>query len=264
MNIEKICNETREIIKDVGKFLKKEISNIKAENVELKGYNDFVTYVDKTSEQRLVDALSKLISGSGFIVEEKTTNIKGKEYTWIIDPLDGTTNYIHSVPLFAISVALTKNNKTILGVVYEINLDECFYAFEGGGAFLNDNKINVSKVAKLKDSLLATGFPNVNYSHLEKYMKHLEYLFRNTHGVRRLGSAATDLAYVACGRYDGFYEYNLSPWDVAAGAYIVEQAGGKVSDFKGGKNYVYGKEIIATNNFIFEELLDTTTKYFIK
>ncbi|MDD5571546.1 MAG: inositol monophosphatase, partial [Bacteroidales bacterium] len=167
-----------------------------------------------------------------------------------------------SVPLFAISVALTKNDKTILGIVYEVNLDECFYAFEGGGAFLNSKKISVSKVEKLKDSLLATGFPNVNYSRLENYMKHLEFLFGNTHGVRRLGSAATDLAYVACGRYDGFYEYDLSPWDVAAGAFIAEQAGGKVSDFKGGDNFIFGKEIIASNNLIFREFLEITKKYF--
>ncbi|MDD5569819.1 MAG: inositol monophosphatase, partial [Bacteroidales bacterium] len=145
MNLESICTEARGIIKDVGIFLKNEISNIKAENIELKGYNNFVTYVDKTSEQLLTNALGKLLPDSGFIVEEKTTDIKGKEYTWIIDPLDGTTNYIHSVPLFAISIALTKNDKTILGVIYEINLNECFYAFEGGGAFLNDNKISVSK-----------------------------------------------------------------------------------------------------------------------
>lgn len=262
MNLESICTEARGIIKDVGIFLKNEISNIKAENIELKGYNNFVTYVDKTSEQLLTNALGKLLPDSGFIVEEKTTDIKGKEYTWIIDPLDGTTNYIHSVPLFAISVALTKNDKTILGIVYEINLDECFYAFEGGGAFLNSKKISVSKVEKLKDSLLATGFPNVNYSRLENYMKHLEFLFGNTHGVRRLGSAATDLAYVACGRYDGFYEYDLSPWDVAAGAFIAEQAGGKVSDFKGGDNFIFGKEIIASNNLIFREFLEITKKYF--
>ena len=242
MNIEIICKEVCEISREVGAFLKSEIRNIKSENIEVKDYNSFVTYVDKTSEKKIIDSLSKLIDNAGFLAEENVANKKGTEYNWIIDPLDGTTNYIHSVPLYAISIALMKNDKTILGVVYEPNLDECFYATENNGAFLNNNLIKVSKTEKLKDSLLATGFPNVDYSRLEDYMKHLKHIFENTHGVRRLGSAATDLAYVACGRYDGFYEYNLSPWDVAAGAFIVKQAGGFVTDFNHGENYIFGKK----------------------
>jgi myo-inositol-1(or 4)-monophosphatase len=143
----------------------------------------------------------------------------------------------------------------VLGVIYEINLDECFYAFENGGAFLNGKKISVSSVAKLSDSLLATGFPYSNYERMTPFMEVFDYCLRNTHGLRRLGSAAADLAYVACGRFEGFYEYGLNAWDVAAGVIIVKEARGKVSDFSGGKNSVFGKEIIACNSNVFEEFL---------
>ncbi len=150
----------------------------------------------------------------------------------------------------------------ILGVIYEINLDECFYAWEGSKAFLNGKEIHVSKAASLADSLIATGFPYYDYSKMENYMKLFNYFMKHTHGLRRLGSAATDLAYVACGRFDGFYEYSLQPWDVAAGAFIVKQAGGKVKDFNGNNNYIFGKEIVAGNGECFDEFLNTVKEHF--
>jgi myo-inositol-1(or 4)-monophosphatase len=149
----------------------------------------------------------------------------------------------------------------VLGVVYEINQKECFYAWEGSEAFLNKQIIKVSNCGQIKDSLLATGFPYYDYSRLENYMELFTYFLKNSHGLRRMGSAAVDLVYVACGRFEGFYEYGLRPWDVAAGAFIVQQAGGKVSDFKGGSNYLFGKEIIASNNGIYNEFLKLTQKY---
>ncbi|MCB0571265.1 MAG: inositol monophosphatase, partial [Phaeodactylibacter sp.] len=162
-------------------------------------------------------------------------------------PLDGTTNFLFQIPVFSISVALQQEGRSVLGIVYEINRQECFYAWLGGGAFLNGRPIRVSSRAPLEKTLLATGFPYYDYRRMAPFFKVLEHFMRHTRGIRRLGSAAVDLAYVACGRYDGFFEYSLNPWDVAAGAFIVQEAGGVVSDFNGGGNYLNGGEIIAAN-----------------
>lgn len=262
MDLKKLCDEVCILVREVGGFIRTEGKIFSASSIEHKGHNDLVSYVDKTAERKLVDGLFELLPEAGFITEEKTSGIKGKTWNWIIDPLDGTTNFIHGVPCYSISIALTKGKELVLGVVYEINLDECFYAFENGGAFLNGNKISVSSTGKLKDSLLATGFPYSNYSRMKEYMEVFDYLMHNTHGLRRLGSAAVDLAYVACGRFEGFYEYGLNSWDVAGGALIVKEAGGKVSDFSGGDNFVFGREMIACNDGVFEELLEVVKEKF--
>src|ERR1035437_3908233 len=242
IELDNLCQEVCQLTRKVGAFIRTEQIKFSSSSVEIKGKNDFVSYVDKSSEKQLVEVLSKLLPESGFIAEEGTSTKKGEIYNWIIDPLDGTTNFIHGIPCFAISIALMRNNELVLGVIYEINLDECFYAWEGSKAFMNEKKIQVSKAATLADSLIATGFPYYDYSKMDNYMKLFNYFMKHTHGLRRLGSAATDLAYVACGRFDGFYEYSLQPWDVAAGAFIVKQAGGNVTDFKGGTNFIFGKE----------------------
>jgi myo-inositol-1(or 4)-monophosphatase len=153
------------------------------------------------------------------------------------------------------------NNKPVLGVIHEVGLNEVFYASKNDKAYMNNKQISVSKIKHVKDSLLATGFPYYDYDRMEQYMNLMKEFMHVSHGLRRLGSAATDLAYVACGRFEGFFEYSLSPWDVAAGAFIIERAGGKISDFSGGNNYIYGQEILATNANIFEELLSYTMKY---
>lgn len=264
INLEDICHQVCELSREVGQFIRNESKQITVDLVEAKGKNDFVTYVDKTSEKKIVEGLLKILPEAGFIAEENTISIKGAVYNWIIDPLDGTTNFIHSLPCYAISIALAKNNVPVLGVVYEINLNECFYAWEGGNAYLNGKIISVSKAPKLADSLIATGFPYYNYNRLDEYMELFRYLMQTTHGLRRLGSAATDLAYVACGRFEAFYEYNLQPWDIAAGAIIVKQAGGRVTDFSGGNDFVFGKEIIASNHFIFKEFFSAVNKFFTK
>jgi myo-inositol-1(or 4)-monophosphatase len=260
-NYEKLCYQVCEISRNVGKFIVTEVNKIRNTDIETKGLNDFVTYVDKTSEQQLVKSLSEILPQAGFIAEENTSDRKGEEYNWIVDPLDGTTNFIHGLPCYSISIALKKHEQIVLGVVYEINQQECFYSWEGSNAYLNNKIIKVSNCERIKDSLLATGFPYYDYSRLDSYLELFTYFLKNSHGIRRLGSAAVDLVYVACGRFEGFYEYGLRPWDVAAGAFIVQQAGGKVSDFKGGENYIFGKEIVATNNGIFNEFLKLTQKY---
>ncbi len=250
MNLEKVCKQVVNLTESVGKFIISENNN-ELLKVEEKGLHDFVTYVDKTAEKKLVEGLSDILPEAGFIAEEGTSTKDGKTYKWIIDPLDGTTNYIHRITPYAISIALMENNEVVLGVVHELGLDECFYAWGNGSAYLNGKEIKVSEKNKIEDSLIATGFPYYDYKRIKPFLESLEFFMKNSHGVRRLGSAATDLAYVACGRFEAFYEYSLSPWDVAAGAFIVQQAGGKVCDFKGGSNYIFGKEIIATNEFVF-------------
>jgi len=262
INLQTLCQEVCLVSKQVGKFIRDERLRFTNEKIEVKGKNDFVSYVDKSSEKQIIEALTKLLPEAGFIAEEGTSDIKGKDYNWIIDPLDGTTNFIHGIPCFAISIALTRNEELVLGVVYEINLDECFYAWENSKAFMNGSEISVSGAPTLADTLIATGFPYYDYSRVDEFLQLLKYMMKNTHGIRRLGSAATDLAYVACGRFDGFYEYSLQPWDVAAGAFIVKQAGGKVTDFKGGSNFIFGKEIIAGNSKCFDEFSSAVKKYF--
>jgi len=209
-----------------------------------------VSYVDKTSEIQIINELEKLLPEAGFIAEEGTSDKRGERFNWIIDPLDGTTNYIHGLPIFSVSIALIDNDQIVSGVVYEVGHDECFYAWKNGGSFLNGQAIKVSERAEIGNALLATGFPYSDFSRLDTYVEMFKWAMINARGVRRLGSAAADLAYIACGRFDAFWEYDLKPWDVAAGALLVTEAGGKVTDYRGGNNYLFGKEIVATNKLI--------------
>lgn len=262
MNLQNITEEIIEVAKSVGEFIRNERKTFSYQTVEIKGLNDLVSYVDKTAEKRIVEHLSIIFPEAGFIVEEDTKS-GTKDYNWIVDPLDGTTNFIHGIPCFAISIALEYKGEILIGVVYEVAQDECFWAFKNGGAFLNGTKISVSERKVLSESLIATGFPIYNFSRLENYISTLTYLMKNTHGVRRIGAAAADLCYLACGRVDAFFEYNLNAWDIAAGAIIVKEAGGTVCDFSRSTNWLFGKEIIATNSVlseVFETLVQENFK----
>jgi myo-inositol-1(or 4)-monophosphatase len=231
------------------------------DKVETKGLHDFVSYVDKESERQIVKGLHDILPEAGFIAEEGTGAPKPGGLNWIIDPLDGTTNFIHGLPPYSISIALMDNDKIIVGVIYEVTLDECFYAWGNGKAYLNGKEIRVSEISEIDNALIATGFPYYDYNRITPFLHTMEHFMRHSHGLRRLGSAATDLAYVACGRFEAFYEYSLQPWDVAAGAFIVDQAGGRVNDFSGGKNYIFGKEIIASNIKINGAFTDIVSSY---
>ncbi|MCD6091102.1 MAG: inositol monophosphatase [Bacteroidales bacterium] len=244
-----------ELSKHIGHFLLQEIKTLKQSDVEEKGVHNLVTRVDKAAEKQIIENLSKLLPESGFLAEEGTSTKIGEEYNWIVDPLDGTTNFIHGVPLYSVSIALKRNDELVLGVIYEPNLDECFYTWKGAPSYLNEKEIHVSTILKVDHSLFATGFPYHDYDRLDSFLEFFVYMMKNSRGVRRLGSAAVDLAYVACGRYEGFYEYGLNPWDVAAGILLVQNAGGKVYDFAGGENYLFGEDIVAVNNTISEEFL---------
>lgn len=261
MNLEKLCDQVVDISRNTGLFIKNELKIFSQKHIEIKGIHNFVSYVDKAAEQQIVTNLSKILPEAGFIAEEGTGKPSDSGLNWVIDPLDGTTNFIHGLPPFAVSIALMDGDEIILGVIYEINLDECFWAFKGSKSYLNGTIISVSQTSTINDSLIATGFPYYDYDRMKPFFKTMEHFMRYSHGLRRLGSAATDLAYVACGRFEAFYEYSLQPWDVAAGVIIVQQAGGKVSDFSGKKNYIFGNEIIATNSNVFIEFQGVINKF---
>ena len=264
MNLEQLTLKTNDIVRQVGGFIKKELDQVKDTDIETKALNSLVSYVDKNAEIQLVKELQILLPEATFLTEEETIENKKGTYTWIIDPLDGTTNFLHQLPFFSISVALQKEGEIILGVVYEVNRSECFYAWKNGGAFLNGKKIQTKKTKHLQDTLIATGFPYYDFDKIPAYVEVLTFFIKNTRGIRRFGSAALDLAYVSCGRFDAFYEYSLNAWDVAAGIILVQEAGGKVSDFQGGDNFLFGKEMIASNPFIFEETLNVVREAFYK
>ena len=254
MNLENLCAAACEVARDAGHFIGEERKKFDLNEVVNKGQRDLVSYVDLQSEKIIVDGLRNLLPGAGFLTEEKTVdNEENASLRWIIDPLDGTTNFIHGVPAYSASIALQKDGELVIGIVYEVNLGECFYAWKNGGAYCNGRKISVTKTEHLKNALTATGFPYREFPQMPRFFATLKYLFNNSHGVRRLGSAAVDLVYVACGRFDGFFEYNLNAWDVAGGALIVQEAGGTVTDFKGGNDFLFGKEIIASNTHLHRE-----------
>jgi myo-inositol-1(or 4)-monophosphatase len=246
MNLAQICQDAIAIVKETGAFLKHEVEAFDKANIEYKGAaNNLVSYVDKEAEKQLVVKLTALVPEAGFITEEGTVTKHSDTLNWIIDPLDGTTNFIHGLRIFCVSVALVQGDQPLVGIVYEPNLDECFYAWHGGGAYCNGQPIKTSSAEALEHSLISTGFP---YSLAGKVTTHLSVLqdfVLKSHGIRRLGAAAVDLAYVACGRVEGFYEYNLKSWDMAAGVLLVTEAGGKVTDFSGGSGFLFGGQLVA-------------------
>jgi myo-inositol-1(or 4)-monophosphatase len=257
MDLEKIKKGVIEICLEVGEFIRLEGASFDRTRIEQKQvFNNLVSYVDKEAEKALVKTLHKLFPAAGFITEEGTVEQSQQhEYNWIIDPLDGTTNFLHGLPMYAISIGLTRNNQAVLGVIYDICQKECYHAIENQPAFCNERIIKVSAIPALSESLLATGFPYYHFDKREDYLDIIKEFLNETHGIRRLGSAAIDLAYVACGRLEGFFEYNLHPWDVAAGTLIVQQAGGMVTDFKGGNTFLFGDQLCASNALVHDEML---------
>lgn len=246
VDLRPVQQHVMELCHEVGEFIRVEnLSFDRSRIIQKEGFNNLVSYVDKESEKKLVSTLSRLISGSGILAEEGASVKSENGYLWIIDPLDGTTNFTHGLPPFAISIGLTLHDRPVLGVVYEVTKKEMFHAIEDHPAYCNDQVIHTSPVRNMNDSLFSTGFPYYDFPKMDAYLSIIRKFLRQSHGVRRLGSAATDLAYVAAGRFEGFFEYNLNPWDVAAGAFLVQQAGGTVTDFNGGPNYLYGREICA-------------------
>ncbi len=223
-------------------------------NISSKGENDFVSEVDHLAEEAIIQTIQKAYPDHSFLAEESGATA-GNEYEWIIDPLDGTTNFLHNFPQYAVSIAMRHKGRLEIAVVYDPIKQEMFTAARGSGAHLNGKRIRVTKRANLKGALLGTGIPFRNMAILENYLHMLRALIPGSAGVRRAGSAALDLAYVAAGRLDGFWEYELNPWDIAAGILLIEEAGGLVSDFKGGFDYFQSGNVVAGNPKILKAII---------
>ena len=260
--LEQLLSELKNKVESVAEFMEGHFGAVVASDVEEKGQNSLVSFVDKEAERMLVEFCEQAIPDCGFITEEETENILGKEYTWIIDPLDGTTNYLYSIPTYCISIALQQGEETILGLVYEVMRKECFYSIRGQAAYLNGQEISVAKRSSMESALIATGFPYSEFEFVDRQMRFLKDLILKSRGVRRIGTAAVDLAYVACGRFDVYFEAKLNPWDVAAGIFLVQQAGGEVIDFEGGDPGISGRELIACSTHIKEEFVEMFNKSF--
>ena len=255
-DLEKTTRKVCEIAKQAGGYLKKERAAFSFDKVEQKNSHDYVSYVDKTSEKQIVEALKALLPEAGFITEEGTATYRGETYYWVIDPLDGTTNYIHDNAPYAVSIGLRSKEETLIGVVYEVCRNECFYGWKNGGAFMDGKRISVTG-NDIDRALLCLDLP---YRH-EKYAATAHHLvdrfYGHAGGIRMNGSAAVSLCYIAAGRFDGWLEMYIGPWDFTAGALLVTEAGGTVTDFKGNKNYLEGNHIVASNGLIHTELLKT-------
>jgi myo-inositol-1(or 4)-monophosphatase len=264
MDLKKLCIEIEAVAREAGEFINSESGSFEIKNTEKKGFNDFVSYVDRGAEKIIVDRLGALLPEAGFMVEENTSSRKGERFCWVVDPLDGTTNFIQGIHPYAVSIALTDRGESVAGVVYEASGREVFTAWKGGGAWLNGVRLHVSSTASASDSFVATGLPYSDFSLLPAYLECLDYFIRNTKGVRRLGAASIDLAYVAAGRFDMFFEYGLKPWDVAAGTILVLEAGGMVGDFSGNRKGMIFNNIIASNSLVFSEMVEIISKFMVK
>lgn len=256
MDVEKICNEVKLLVRTTGEYLKAGQAALRKKDIELKGTRNYVTYIDKEAEHRLVEGLGKLLPEAGFLTEENTVEFVQKEFTWVIDPLDGTTNYIHGDTPFSVSIALMSGREVIMGVVFDPVADQMFYATEKGKAFLNDISLQVSTQATLVNGYIGFGIPYNLDKKGEQILQQAMKQFRKC-SFRIKGSAALEICYVAAGISDTYFHSGLSPWDVAAGAFILECAGGKCTDFTGGDNYIFGKELVASNGAIHQEIMES-------
>jgi len=243
--------------RSAGDIILRYMDQIDRVKISSKNKNDFFSEVDVKAEQAIINTIRKAYPNHGFIAEESGVQEDESDYIWIIDPLDGTTNYIHGYPFFCISIALKVKNRLEHAVVYDPLRHEFFTASRGRGAQLNDRRIRVSKQNQLEGALLGTGFPFRRPSLAELYLPTFEAMFGKCAGVRRCGSAALDLCYVACGKLDGFWEFGLNSWDIAAASLIIREAGGLVSDLQGGEQYLKSGNIVAGNPKVFKLLLQT-------
>ena len=239
-----------------GNVITRHADRIDSLTVNVKQRNDFVSEVDQMAEQEIIKVIRKAFPSHGILAEESGAH-EGDDYLWVIDPLDGTTNFLHGFPQFGVSIAVKHKGRLEQGVVYDPLRQELFTASRGAGAHLNDRRIRVSKQKALEGALLGTGFPFKIHEHIDPYLGMLKDLFAVTAGIRRAGAACLDLAYVAAGRVDGFWEIGLKEWDMAAGVLLIQEAGGLVGDFKGGHNHLVSGNIVAGNPKLFKAILKT-------
>lgn len=241
---------------EAGRFLKMNIGKIKQIEHKQGEERNLVTEIDKKAEHLIIEKIQKRYPHHDFLGEESGSHKADSDYKWIIDPLDGTTNFTHGLPIFCTSIALEYKGEILLGAIYDPNSDELFTAEKGKGAYLNNRKIHVSQATRLMESLIVTGFPYDIKVNPYNAVQHFSNILMECQAVRRLGSAALDLSYVACGRFDGFWEVTLNPWDMAAGVLFVQEAGGKFTNFKGFPSDIYTSNVLATNGFIHNQLVE--------
>ena len=258
---EKLLQTARRAALRAGKLLMRHYGKLRASQISQKSRNDFVTEVDRASEKLLIAEIRKDFPTHAFQGEEGGLR-SGDDFCWIVDPLDGTSNYIHQFPMFAISIGIRHRREMLAGVVYDPLHSELFGAAKGGGAHLNGKRIRVSAARRLQDAMMATGIPFRARSRFGEYIESLKTISYGSAGMRRGGSAALDLAYVACGRFDGFWEINLSPWDIAAGEILIREAGGQISDVWGKDAFLENGDVLASNGKIHAELSRITTRIF--
>ena len=251
-----------EAAKEAGKFLKYSVGRVKNIEVKQGEERNLVSEIDKGSEAKIIGIIRRHYPNHAILAEESGASDTSSDYKWVIDPLDGTTNFLHGLPIFNVTIGVEYKGEIVAGVVYDPNLDEMFTAEKGSGAYLNGKRLKVTTSSALIDSLLVTGFPYNIAQNPENAIGHFVNFLVEARGLRRLGSAALDLSYVAAGRFDGFWEVNLNPWDMAAGILLVREAGGRVTDFAGQESTIYKKQVLASNNAIHEAMLRVLSKGF--
>lgn len=245
-----------EAAKEAGNYLKFNVGRVRKIEMKSGEERNLVSEIDKTSEQKIIEIIKRHYPGHSILAEESGGSGISSDTKWIIDPLDGTTNFLHGLRIFCVSIAVEQRGTIVAGVVYDPNLDELFTAERGSGAYLNGKKLKVTDTAKLMDSMLVTGFPYDIAQNPDHAVEHFVNFLMAGQAVRRLGSAALDLAYVAAGRFDGFWEVNLNPWDMAAGVLFVQEAGGVVTDFAGKAQSIYQKQVLASNGKVHTAMLE--------
>ncbi len=246
-----------------GSIINRAALDLEVLKIGSKGPNDYVSEVDRAAEEAIINTLLEAYPGHGILAEEsgRTHGAKHSDYVWIIDPLDGTTNFLHGFPVYAVSIALAFRGQLQQGVVYDPTRNDLFYASKGRGAFLNDRRLRVSKRTRISDSLIGTGFPFRKGDNFKRYVKMFEEVMQSCAGLRRPGAAALDLCYVAAGYYDGFFETGLNPWDAAAGALMITEAGGLVGNFTGESDFLYQREIVAGNPKVYGQMVQILAPY---
>jgi len=246
-----------------GSIINRAALDLEVVRVGTKGPNDYVSEVDQAAENAIIDVLLEAYPGHGILAEEsgRARGAKDSEYTWIIDPLDGTTNFLHGFPVYCVSIALAYRGVVQQAVVYDPTRNDMFFASRGRGAFLNDRRLRVSRRTRISDSLIGTGFPFRKGDNFKRYVKMFEEVMQSCAGLRRPGAAALDLCYVAAGYYDGFFETGLNPWDMAAGSLIITEAGGLIGNFTGESDFLYQREVVAGNPKIYGQLVQILAPY---
>ena len=254
-NLEQITRLVCQVAREAGFYIRKERANFSLDKVERKHAHDYVSYVDKGSEQLIVKALREILPEAGFITEEGSAGHTDEQYVWVVDPLDGTTNFIHGFAPYAVSIALCKGREIVVGVVYEIVSDECFYAWKGGKAWVNDQPLHVGTSA-INDALLCLQLPYNSDAYKPVIKRLIDHFYGNVGSIRMMGSAAIALCYVAAGRLDAYAERYIGQWDYMAGALIVMEAGGRVTNYAGEDYFMVGDSVVATNGIVHQDLLE--------